>query len=415
MAKLTGIFQFKGKLGTVIGRRNQQRQLQSTIERHMNVVALAPSAVSNPKTTFQASQRMRMRAAVNFYRQIGFILNHSWQGTRYKSPSRNRFMQIALRKGDFAIPFLEKGSTAFVPGEYPVSEGGLVGVHITGINNNWVYTNLAADNNDMDTIAEISSIIINNNAGFYNGDKLTFIFVLEQWLNNQPLYNAVSIQFILDTTNNTEAAEVEDFKLSIIKEGGTLAFSLRDFTPGVNQWIKAAAIIQVRAPQSQGGSTAWQRSTASMFVHEDILSRYMSAEAFNAAIATYQQDNADVNSDWYLNTGAENEGGTSGNNSQPEIVGQFSIPSGGPITATMLATYRSRVIAKEEGNSITLYRKVSSNSIAEAQYISGSQDVADAKTQIHNAGKQITAYTTALAGGIYDVTGNSGGVIEDVP
>lgn len=414
MAKQTGIFQFKGKLGTVIGRRNFQRQLLSKVEHNMNVVGIAPSSVYNPKTTFQASQRMRMRAAVNFYREIGYILNHSWQGTKYKSPSRNRYMQLALRKGNYAIPFLEKGDTSFVPGEYPVSEGGLMGVDITGINNNTVYTGLIAGDSELESIADVSNAIINNNAGFYNGDKLTFIFVQERYANNMPFYNAVSVQLILDTSNTTLWEDMESMKLGISEIDGKFVFSLSGSARS-NSYCKAAAIIHVRAPQSSGGSPAWQRSNSSMYVHEDILNRYMSSDAFNTALASYQQDNADVNSDWYLNTGAENNGGTSGNNSQPELVGEVAISFDSNSIHKTLATYRGKVIADEGTNSITLYAKLSSNIITESWFESGSDTVQSIKNDIRAAGLQITSLANARAGGVYLNTDETGNIPIDEP
>lgn len=414
MAKQTGIFQFKGKLGTVIGRRNFQRQLLSKVERNMNVVGIAPSSVYNPKTTFQASQRMRMRAAVNFYREIGYILNHSWQGTKYKSPSRNRYMQLALRKGNYAIPFLEKGDTSFVPGEYPVSEGGLMGVDITGINNNTVYTGLIAGDSDLESIADVSNAIVNNNAGFYNGDKLTFIFVQERWANNMPFYNAVSVQLIIDTSNTTLWEDMESMKLGISEIDGKFVFSLSGSARS-NSYCKAAAIIHVRAPQSSGGSSVWQRSNSSMYVHEDILNRYMSSDAFNTALASYQQDNADVNSDWYLNTGAENNGGTSGNNSQPELVGETSVYITERNRTYNLATYHSMVIMEDEEDGGRLFQKISSNTIGELITFQSRTDVQQIKDDIHAAGKRITSFANAQAAGIYEDTTIPGDIPLDNP
>lgn len=415
MAKQTGIFQFKGKLGTVVGRRNFQRQLLSKVEHNMNVVGIAPSSVYNPKTTFQASQRMRMRAAVNFYRQIGYILNHSWQGTKYKSPSRNRYMQLALRKGNYAIPFLEKGDASFVPGEYPVSEGGLMGIEVVGINNNQVYTGLIAGDSELESVADVSNAIINNNAGFYNGDKLTFIFVQERYANNMPFYNAVSVQLILDTSYTTLWEDMESMKLGISEIDGKFVFSLSG-SASTNGYCKAAAIIHVRAPQSSGGSSAWQRSNSSMFVHEDILNRYMSSDAFNTALASYQQDNADVNSDWYLNTGAENNGGISGNNSQPELVGSTAITFTVGNRSYNLATYHSRVIALQAQSSIQFYVKLSNNTIGKGHYVSGDAYKQQAIDDIHNAGKQITNLDVALAAGIVlDETIPGDGIPLDEP
>lgn len=366
MAKLTGLFQYKGKLGQTVGRRNGQKMLSSVQETGMNIVAMAPTAVNNPKTAFQATQRMRMRAAVNFYRQIGYILNHSWQGTGYKQPSHNRFMQLALRKGDYAIPFLPKGEQSFVPGEYPISEGSLVGADVLAIEGNALQTGLYGSAGDATTLGDLASKLINANAGFYDGDKLTFIFVSARENNGNVIYAATSVQWILDTTSTTAIADADSFPLNVTIVDGRFNFSLKNFG-NQGSTIVGGAIVHVRAPQSQGGSTSWQRSNTSMFVSEAVLTRWMSAEAFNTALKSYQTENANVNSDWYLNTGAENNGGTSGSSSQPELVGTFkfenqlfNIPAG-----FIAATFQDRIIySTVSSGEIYLYTKVSNNSVS---------------------------------------------------
>lgn len=411
MAKQIGIFQFKGKLGQVVGRVNAVQQLTTVSSRHQNIVAMAPSVVSNPRTTLQASQRMRMRAAANFYRQIGFILNHSWQGTKYRAPSRNRFMQLALKKGNFAVPFLKRGDASFVPGEFPLSEGSLVGVDVTGIDGEWVWTSLVVSNAKTDTYGQLAKNIINNNAGVYNGDKLTFIFVVERWGGGEPFYDAVSLQYILDVDSTLEVDE-PIFKWYFSTSHGRLHIGLSSIE-GTDSWIKAAAVIHVRAPQSQGGSTAWQRSNTSMYVADSVLERFMSAEAFNEALASYQNENADVNSDWYLNTGAENNGGTSGDSSQPTLVTSYSFTSDGPLNGYQVALFGGAVIVNEDSSSLTLYSRVSSNTVVLLKRWSRSSDLTSIRSQISNASLSTVPLDEARAGGVVVTT--SGGVVEDNP
>lgn len=370
MAKLTGLFQYKGKLGQTVGRRNGQKMLSSVQETGMNIVAMAPTAVNNPKTAFQATQRMRMRAAVNFYRQIGYILNHSWQGTGYKQPSHNRFMQLALRKGDYAIPFLPKGEQSFVPGEYPISEGSLVGADVLAIEGNALQTGLYGSAGDAATLGDLASKLINANAGFYDGDKLTFIFVSARENNGNVIYAATSVQWILDTTSTTAIADADTFPLNVTIVDGRFNFSLKNFG-NQGSTIVGGAIVHVRAPQSQGGSTSWQRSNTSMYISDAVLNRWMSAEAFNTALKSYQTENANVNSDWYLNTGAENNGGTSGNSSQPQLVGEYvfqrsvySVPAG-----FRAATYDNKIIYVQIGeDDMIFYAKIDNNTISPTTY-----------------------------------------------
>lgn len=400
MAKLTGLFQYKGKLGQTVGRRNGQKQLNSVSETSMNIVAMAPTAVSNPKTAFQATQRMRMRAAVNFYRQIGYILNHSWQGTGYKQPSHNRFMQLALRKGDYAIPFLPKGEQSFVPGEYPISEGGLVGVDVLSISSNALVTGLYGSNAEAQTIGDLATNLINNNAGFYNGDKLTFIFVAERVNEGKAIYNATSVQWILDTASQTAIADADSLPINITVADGRFQFSLRNFG-NQGSTIVGGAIIHVRAPQLQGGSTAWQRSNSSMYVAESVLSKWMSADAFNAALQSYQENNANTNSDWYLNTGAVNNGGTSGNSSQPQLVTPWNYTgSVESLSGSALALYNNKVIIKRSQGPISLYTPVSSNSIALLAVLSSSGEIGSIMAEIEQQGLHTVDVGDAEAGGV---------------
>lgn len=403
MGKLTGLFQYKGKLGQTVGRRNGQKMLSSVQETGMNIVAMAPTAVNNPKTAFQATQRMRMRAAVNFYRQIGYILNHSWQGTGYKQPSHNRFMQLALRKGDYAIPFLPKGEQSFVPGEYPISEGSLVGADVLAIEGNALQTGLYGSAGDATTLGDLASKLINANAGFYDGDKLTFIFVSARENNGNVIYAATSVQWILDTTSTTAIADADSFPLNVTIVDGRFNFSLKNFG-NQGSTIVGGAIVHVRAPQSQGGSTSWQRSNTSMYVSDAVLNRWMSAEAFNTALRSYQTENANVNSDWYLNTGAENNGGTSGNSSQPSLVGEVEITGNSPLAGNVYATYNGQIIISFLADLLQIYKKVSNNSITIAYRAEDDAESSSIMNELARQGLEPISLEIAQAAGIFVIS-----------
>ena len=406
MAFLTGIFQFRGKLGKAIGRANPNTNVTTSVTRGNNVVAAAPETVVNPKTVAQAAQRLRMRPAANFYRELGYILNHSWQGTKYRAASRNKFMQQALKSEDLVIPFLKKGDDRFVPGNYPLSLGSLTGVDVTAIANNVATTTLAMPAELGATIGEVSAQIIANNGGFLAGDKLTFVFVLVRNTDSASSmrFSSVSMQLVLNpaettTLLNWQAANKVVFSVA----DGLLSVSVADYGNELSN-LCAAACIHVRVPSTT--SSSWQRSSSRMFLSDLILSNFMTAGAYNAALASYQNSAADVNSDWYLNTEAYGSTGSSGGSSQTGqsalfSIGSISLPAGGEqlpaVTITNVAAVSygglAEVIVKREpGVAATRYYNVAgTRSVQLAQ-----TEVPSLSTRLLNAGYAVL-YDNALS------------------
>ncbi len=328
MALQSGVIQFRGKLGRTVGRRNGNESIKTVTTRGMNVLATAPETVSNPKTAKQASQRMRMRAAVNFYRGLSFILNHSWQGTPYKAKSRNRFMQYALQSDSTVIPFLTKGDERFVPGDYLLSTGALVGAQVTNIDSDVCQTTIKLQQSSFSTVGALVQDIIASNGGFVAGDKLTFVIAMygttlagEQPASQNDLwFKPLSLQLVLNPDDATTLAyfETNNF-LSLSHNSGKLTFEFVQI-PGI---VCAGAVIQSRVPAD--GSTSWQRSNARFYLDDIVLDNFMTADQYNIALASYQGSEANVNSDWYLNFAAyDGDGLSSGSNSTATL---FSLPS----------------------------------------------------------------------------------------
>lgn len=323
MALQSGVVQFRGKLGQTVGRRNGNKSITTTVTRNMNVLAVAPATVSNPKTAKQASQRMKMRAAINFYRGLRDILNHSWQGTAYRAQSRNEFMQRALNDASLVIPFLTKGDTRFVPGSYPLSSGSLAPVNVVGLEDpNHFVTTLALGSSQWSTIGQLSADIINHNVGFVNGDKIVFIVVnsATSVVGEQPAsqndyyFTPVALSFVLDVDSVLPIEGTEPFNvLSVTTTGGKMTFDFgSEFLTPV-----AAAVIHTRVPDN--GSATWQRSNSFFYLAESLLALFMDPAQFNIALASYQSKEANVNSDWYLNIGTF-EGRGESSISQADIV-----------------------------------------------------------------------------------------------
>lgn len=255
--------------------------------------------VKNPKTRQQAIQRMRMLPAQLFYRAFRELLDHSWQGIKYGGRSYAHFMKVALADKTITIPFLLKGTTDFVPGEYPVSQGSLAPLAVVG---EFEEASGAVFNIDMTnypsggdpTVKDFSEHLISNNEGFKEGDFLTFVYVLRSGETFTPGFFRIQL-----SETNMNLMDEYPIKISMTTEGHQLS---------VYGWpqkntVSAIAIIHSRKPAE--GSTVWQRSNAIMAVADDAISNYVTTDAEEAAIASYQSNAGNVNAHWYLNGGAQ--------------------------------------------------------------------------------------------------------------
>lgn len=252
--------------------------------------------VSNPKTAAQASQRIKMRAAQNFYNALAPILNRAMQGVKYGSLTRNEFMSYALSMvGDF--PFIAKGDTTPVPGEYLLSKGSLnagfkflrivpgesIQFDATGVSNGLFLVNNAI------TAEAVEALI---SLGFREGDQITVVRC-----------NSVQGSFVYDVRSCfLSVGELSPFAI----EGGAVKiFSVSDL--GVT--VAAAIII------SRKEGTTYLRNTETMHVDKATLEDYYTPVNQAMRIRSYMKPNATANVDWPVDPSeptTNNGGGTGG-------------------------------------------------------------------------------------------------------
>lgn len=284
------------------------------------------AVVSNPQTENQAIQRMKMTAAVNFYRQLSRILNNSYQGVEYGQKSMQAFMSRAMAVSS-GFPFVAKGDKGFYPGNYQISAGSIpaVGAFIEG---NTLTTTIQLSDNP-GTWGEYSQQIINDNFGLLNGDRLTFIAVF----NNSGTFVPVYSYLVLDTSSEEELDNYTmqyNLILSTSTTFMTFGFSGTLGTP------VAAAVIVSRAPSTANGS--WQRSTSYMQCSTVYMGSYMGTDRFNEVLPTYTGSASILGSNWYLNLGIY------GNANDSEQQGAVTVQSQTNISVTISGTSRQVII-----------------------------------------------------------------------
>lgn len=339
---------FKGKLGNIVG-----YTLKDSNDKVVQATRVYQPNVANPKTEPQVIQRLKMAPGVNFYRQLSRILDNSWQGQRYGVKSRQYFMSQAMKQAT-GIPFIVKGDKRFYPGEYPVSQGSLVSVAVNSISTDLLSTSLVSGG-VTGTWGEVSQGLVNKNFGIKNGDKLTFIFVGKNALDEYvPAFSYV----ILDTASTTQA--------SVVLTASNLTFAGAadsNLTVGILNAISdivAGAVIVSRLDELSG--TIWQRSNSIMFCSDEYKEVMMSASAYEAAASSYMDSNL-FDSSWYLNQGISGgnysfaPGGNSGSNLTVVSASNLSFPSGDKTLQVAIAVMSDgthRAYASDDDNRILI-------------------------------------------------------------
>lgn len=175
----------RGKVGDLVF----SRRLGQQVTRAYN-----PSPL-NPQSDAQMSQRTRLSGLVAAYRAMRIILDHSFTTRKEGATSYNAFVSANMA----IAPYLSKeqarqGVVIVLP--YVVSRGVLSRIFVSGSGDN-AYTNIGLGElviDDDTTIAEFSQAVIQNNAGWEEGDQLTYFSVAQTSLPGQSQYPHVSAQ-----------------------------------------------------------------------------------------------------------------------------------------------------------------------------------------------------------------------------
>lgn len=176
MAKGSAMGLWRGKKGSSVFykiKNSNSAQKQGIRERVYEV--------SNPKSSAQASQRMKMAPAQAFFNALSDILNRGAQGTKYGGLTRQEFMSYAL-KMTTGFPFVQKGESLVVPGAYRIAKGSLGDIKLDHWSNNnsqtqCYFTNAVGTLTDWTSDATVTAddLAVYTNGGGQEGDQITFV------------------------------------------------------------------------------------------------------------------------------------------------------------------------------------------------------------------------------------------------
>lgn len=304
MAKQLSIIQFKNKLGELVGNKKSAGQKYNTIRQRI-------LSIKNPATVGQCTQRMKLLPAQNFYRALAGILDHAFQGRATGAPCQSKFMQQALLMAE-GFPYLTKGDTTPVPGEYMISQGSLNpvndimfgetagGPEAPFIGADWL-PNMTLE--AYNTRGETSQFILRHNPLVQDGDQMTFVMCIAP----DPVTTSSSFiyryfRFIIDSSSD----EPMDGWAEAQGVGIDADFSNMFYIPSLHGYTcVAAACIVSRRPRHAGG--AWMRSTTYMKVDNEIKNLFMSQRALEGSLASYEKKEGSSSSSLYLNQAGEGD------------------------------------------------------------------------------------------------------------
>ena len=242
-------------------------------------------SVTNPNTTAQIMQRMKLGPAQRFYdafEQVVAkgIISHSFEAIPYGNASRTHFISLAMKEE--AAVYVPKGVDFFVPGEYVVSEGSLTPISYFNqlTEQEAAQNNLIVNFNDEPLTAENIETFVGE--GYEQGMQLTLIGAKAVAGGKyEPFATRLTM---LEGHGVDEPINVQLYDQGVVVVG--------------DESIAAIAVIVSKGSQESND----YRSTQKMkFVNG--YDSLKSLDALEAAIASYQEGYTynSLNSNWYLN------------------------------------------------------------------------------------------------------------------
>lgn len=245
--------------------------------------------VSNPQSTNQASQRMKMLPAQRLAAQLKYVIERGFEGIEYGIKSRNEFMKYAL-KMTTGFPATEKDATVVYPGKYLIARGSLPKMITTIVQDGTLsQPGFNVENlTDVDTIGKLSAKMLAYNPFLMAGDQITIVVCgcFDDTDNSALSWKVES--FILDETDTTPLSGLT----SALKMDKTYQLVLNADQAGFEFFAATATIL---SRESNTGGHLRSESILTVSSDYDYL---FTNEAYSAARRSYQKKNAKSNSDW---------------------------------------------------------------------------------------------------------------------
>ena len=192
----------KGKVGSMVFSRLRGEQ----ITRAYN------ASPANPRSQSQQLQRTKLANLVNFYRRGRALLNHSFTNKKEKQSSYNAFVSRNINQSLIHLTKNQAIGGASIVAPYLISDGVLPPIQINGGGVD-ATTNIQVGRftvGEDTTIGDFSSAVLDNNAGWQEGDQFTYVSVVQNGGVNggQPFAQFNFFELDINTSDTTLLRDV---------------------------------------------------------------------------------------------------------------------------------------------------------------------------------------------------------------
>lgn len=256
---------------------------------------------SNPQTNRQASQRLKLLPAQRVYGVLKPVIQRAWQGTKYGAMSRQQYLRYALGMTE-GYPYVDKNDSRTIPGAYQISRGTLAEVNTAYVDIDEHTSTLGGHVTGARDVGEVSSSIIAANPGvIQEGDQITMVACWCDAASMSPetLYDARYHwkygSFYVNSGDTTELPA-----LAIFDEQGVWVSSAEDEGGNMRITVKSSATLCASAiiVSRDGGDGTYLRSTAVLYVPEQLQEAWGNEARQQTARRSYQKKEAAATTDW---------------------------------------------------------------------------------------------------------------------
>lgn len=259
---------------------------------------LAPQ-ISNPRTTAQMRQRVKLSNLVAFYKANKVWMRNAFEDKAQRESDYNAFVAANIGNTIVALSKSEVASGAAIAAPYQITRGSILSIEHT-LQGSIITTNLNLGNiqwSPETTIGQLSTAILNNNLTLSEGMQLSLIVNIQQagQASQQPYIVVRVYEFLLNRTSSEPLLNYFPDSVTVVAAG------TNNFVLGLDTSEYAEGGATFILSHSVGGVTRVSSQRLQLFGSQSVYNSHTTAAAMTAAIESYG-----VGSDVFLDTNNAN-------------------------------------------------------------------------------------------------------------
>lgn len=202
--------------------------------------------IKNPQSNAQMVRRVKWANLVNFYRLSKGWISKAYENKKQGQSDYNKLMSLNINMSKVSLTKTQAALGAVVLQPYVVSYGSIQPVE-QRYENGKGYSDLSTGDlvvTATTTIAQLSTALLANNPQLRNGDQISFISYLENYVDGVPYSTCRAFEMPVDTTRTAELISdfFPDFLCASIEDGGVQVLANSNVDAGAFTWVISRTI-----------------------------------------------------------------------------------------------------------------------------------------------------------------------------